>query len=619
MVSLADRLRDEAKQDLLVNLTKQECIAEYTKSFQSSYRNVLLVGEPNIGINFDSSDWNEETFVNNNASSSISFLYARFYSDFTCAGSQPFDWTCIANGTAVGPKNECDITCDDPSILQKTLTNSTWDPLGPSVQYCLAEPTNEQCSLQFSMGIAILVVILNLVKLIVMALTLLSAFDNDDPPLLTMGDAVSSFLEKPDSMSKGMCLISGSRIKELGVTLWHRQAHERVVRYPGDIRPRWSRAVSTRRWLTCLFLYATALSTAAGYLGTGVKAMAGSTSLSSLWSIGFGTPSGRTLVQNDATQSGKASLIAAVVLANIPQLVLSMLYFTYNGLFTCMLLASEWNSYSTERKGLRISSSHPQGAQRAGYFLQLPFRYSIPLVLFSLLFHWLISQSIFVVNISMFDPNGIPVTDGPNYIGHLITCGYSPVAIIFSIILGVSLVGTLLGSGLGFRFRTGMPIAGSNSLAIAAACHSNESSCKESDIAMLSQRPLMWGEVQDDHKDQVRNEPGSVRKPLPRTPPPPPAHPHQKVGDRSSVQLLDANDVALLSGYAIGTGDLGVLLAPLPKSCDPNLIRSAATNVPSNINGDDDTNSLLSMDNEVGHCCFSDRLIEMPTKGRSYA
>lgn len=39
-----------------------------------------------------------------------------------------------------------------------------------------------------------------------------------------------------------------------------------------------------------------------------------------------------------------------------------MVYFTYNGLFTYMVLAYEWNSYSEMRKGLRVSAN-PIGVQ----------------------------------------------------------------------------------------------------------------------------------------------------------------------------------------------------------------------------------------------------------------
>ncbi|EXJ70327.1 uncharacterized protein A1O5_06395 [Cladophialophora psammophila CBS 110553] len=488
---LASQLHGDANSKKLVNLTTEECRTAYIKTFQSAYRNVLLVSDSNVGIDV----------VDNGSSNVVSFLNAEFVSNFKCGGTQAFAWACW-------PEDSCDLPCDDPKILKQTMSNSTWAPLGPPVQYCLAEPSQEQCSLRFSMDIAILVVVLNFVKLVMMALTALTAFGSNDPPLLTMGDAVASFLENPDPASKGMCLLSASKIKKMCRSLLYQPASQSTALYSGNVRHRWSKAVSLRRWLICLFLYIASLSVAAGFLGRGVTAIVGSKSLSSLWSIGLGNGSGRTLIQNDAMlRSGRSALITSVVLANIPQLVLSLLYFTYNGLFTCMLLASEWKSYSLRRKGLRISSARPKGAERSGYFLQLPFRFSIPLAMASLLFHWLVSQSIFVVNISMLDYTGSPTASLPGTVGHLVTCGYSPIAIIFTISLGVLLIVVLLGFGFGASFHTGMPIAGSCSLAIAAACHSGESAAQGDDGdemststptstgAPTSQQPLMWGEI----------------------------------------------------------------------------------------------------------------------------
>lgn len=58
------------------------------------------------------------------------------------------------------------------------------------------------------------------------------------------------------------------------------------------------------------------------------------------------------------------------------------------------------------KKALRVSS--PEGMQRSTYFLSLPLKYSIVLMVASIMLHWLISQSVFLVQSCAFGPG----TDG---------------------------------------------------------------------------------------------------------------------------------------------------------------------------------------------------------------
>jgi hypothetical protein len=169
--------------------------------------------------------------------------------------------------------------------------------------------------------------------------------------------------------------------------------------------------------------------------------------------------------------------------ANLPQLVLSGIYFTYNGLFTCFLLGSEWNSYSIQRKGLRVSHG-PEGAQRSTYFLQLPYRFAFPLIILSGVLHWLCSQSIFLVSVFL-DSSSIFEGDTPM---ELALCGYSPRATLTVVIIGVIMVCIAFAVGR-LRFRTGMPVAGSCSAAISALCHVPRSEDGEEATRM----PVQWG------------------------------------------------------------------------------------------------------------------------------
>jgi hypothetical protein len=115
--------------------------------------------------------------------------------------------------------------------------------------------------------------------------------------------------------------------------------------------------------------------------------------------FGFGAVDPRAVISDSGFPTDMVSL---ALIANFPQVILSFLYFAYNGLFTAMLMGYEWTSYAYIRKGLRISH-RAAGQQRSANFLQLPYRFGIPLVILSGTLHWLVFQSIFVVAIDVYD------------------------------------------------------------------------------------------------------------------------------------------------------------------------------------------------------------------------
>lgn len=90
-----------------------------------------------------------------------------------------------------------------------------------------------------------------------------------------------------------------------------------------------------------------------------------------------------------------------VIFANIWQLVLSMIYFQYNGVLTAMLVSREWTHYK-DCKSLRLT--YPEATtQRSSYFISMPWRFGAPLLATSAILHWLLSQSIFIVPLEQID------------------------------------------------------------------------------------------------------------------------------------------------------------------------------------------------------------------------
>lgn len=88
------------------------------------------------------------------------------------------------------------------------------------------------------------------------------------------------------------------------------------------------------------------------------------------------------------------SYISALIIANGPQLFLSFCYFSYNTFFTRIAVEQEWYLFSVRYQPLRVS--YPVGEQTSNYRLQLPYKYSVPLLVTSILLHWLVSNTIYI-------------------------------------------------------------------------------------------------------------------------------------------------------------------------------------------------------------------------------
>ena len=181
------------------------------------------------------------------------------------------------------------------------------------------------------------------------------------------------------------------------------------------------------------------------------------TTFKEMWSVGFG------VVHTDYIVRVASNEIGTALLSNSPQLLLSIIYVSYNLILTSMMMTAEYNDFAKTRKPLRVSK--PQGSQRSTYYLQLPHRYAVPLIICSGSLHWLISQSLFQIKIIFFTVTGDP---DPNR--NITACGWSPIALVFTLILGALMVLLLCLSGLR-KLNKGMPVMRSNSLDIAAACH----------------------------------------------------------------------------------------------------------------------------------------------------
>ena len=156
----------------------------------------------------------------------------------------PYEWICQYS-------TKDDDVCDTGPLLKNpsswTLQNGSYHDIygftNYTIDYCLSKSVEEHCRLQFSPVIMLIVIICNLTKMICMVLTL--RYQNSQP-LVTLGDAITSFLDNPDPITKQQCLATKDKFLTCdwapGAVRWR------------TLRRRWFAGASLRRWLTCNLL-----------------------------------------------------------------------------------------------------------------------------------------------------------------------------------------------------------------------------------------------------------------------------------------------------------------------------------------------------------------------------
>lgn len=474
------------------HLNPTECLHAYDTQYMTARGDLLVVQPgPIIREKFGMLDGPDNQFETSwiGVRDTVGTSYKAYYEKPTPLRSYPSDypsyqWQCSIDEA----RSWCSL-----NNINGTNIQDTWQPFGEPLQYCLSERVPEQCELDFNVQFAILVIISNLAKVICMFLVV---WRHDESTLITIGDAIQSFMNRPDPHTKGFCTVPDHLLEVL--IRWASrapQAMDALAPHDADInlmqkkfmdeprfrewRPpsrRWWSAPAISRWVLCVLLY---ISLFAGAMSAYFTSTGGHPdSWSALRSAGLGTPVGNNILNMNS------SMFITVIIANLPNVILSYVYILFNSLFTCMVAGHEWTQFARHRRTLRVTS--PVGRQRSTYWLQLPYRYSFPLVVLSSLLAWLASQSLFLVRINVLDHN---TTDGARVVQSdksILSCGYSIGAIVLAIIVGtLIMLGALL---LGLRkYSSDMPIASTSSAAISAACHAMDG---DVDAAVL---PLKWG------------------------------------------------------------------------------------------------------------------------------
>lgn len=235
-ISAPWRLWSKALAGKLTNLMQAQCIDAYARNFITNRGAVILVLDSTNQTTVEQPAMYQADFSNGHDNSCEADRFA-----WIC--DQDGKNTCLPTSGADGRTHApCSSRVDSTAVR---LNNIGWKPLGVSysVQGCLTEELLQQCRLLASFPIVLMVLVLNLAKT---AITCRVAIFLKERPILAIGDATASFLERPDLTSKGMCLLSQKDLnKAIFRTLYRRR---KPKQYKGS-RPRWVKNVSRTKFV----------------------------------------------------------------------------------------------------------------------------------------------------------------------------------------------------------------------------------------------------------------------------------------------------------------------------------------------------------------------------------
>lgn len=129
-----------------------------------------------------------------------------------------------------------------------------------------------------------------------------------------------------------------------------------------------------------------------------------------IWNFGGSDQTSNLINSVTLDDDEEVAMIQISLLVNTPQFLVSFAYLLYNNMFTSMQLAVEYHRFTRHAKSLRVTAASP--GQRSTYWLQLPYKYCLPLMGAMFLLHWLISEGFYLVNIAVRDSHS-DAANGP--------------------------------------------------------------------------------------------------------------------------------------------------------------------------------------------------------------
>jgi len=166
-------------------------------------------------------------------------------------------------------------------------------------------------------------------------------------------------------------------------------------------------------------------------------------------------------------------IFAAVIMANIPQVCISIAYLLFNNQISRLWQEREWRSFYLKRRLPRTGIRSGPGT-RSSRWLQLPYTLSALLIVVSICLHWLASQTVFLVESYQQEFQGMTI------ILYVMPLPAIVLACIWTVlVLTITIIYVL-------PQRSLMPVMCGSARVVLASCNS---------LVELPEDGIMWGDI----------------------------------------------------------------------------------------------------------------------------
>ncbi|KAK2774389.1 hypothetical protein CKAH01_03622 [Colletotrichum kahawae] len=350
---------------------------------------------------------------------------------------------------------------DSTPALRKNLT----------VKYCLSEPFPSHCKARISNILLLAVCLLALAMSALCAAAMRIVWGRDR--LVSIGDAVDSFIRRPDMTTRDMCTLGWRDFSSTTVERLRKPKMEGWIHSPRQYvrrRGRWGDSLHISDWMMlllpggvgfiiCLLSLVSFVEAGGGWKKALSASIFGQNSSNPILMMKYPSENLRSFMVMLASRPIGASLVATM-----PQILLAILPLILRHTYTRMYIARTWSSYAARFKTLRVNER--RGQQRGNYFFEIPFKYALGFVTLGAVTRWMCSNAIYVIHVESFRADPSTVEPYHPYVNVFVSlkAALGTIIMLFVILVAPIFVALIPLPGESV-------LVGSCSAAISAGCH----------------------------------------------------------------------------------------------------------------------------------------------------